>query len=85
MVSGNGLNVQDFTFFANVYGTTRAEVTADRFYDKYGIDPNAWLEAAAILPTETSGAAAETARGAAFALFAADDRDEYEWFDFDAR
>lgn len=85
VMSGNGLNVQDFTFFANVYGTTRAEVTADRFYDKYGIDPNAWLEAAAILPAETSGAAAETARGAAFALFAADDRDEYEWFDFDAR
>ena len=133
VVSGNGLNVRDFTFFANVYGQTRGGVTADRFYDKCGIDPTAWLASAAILPTESAFAApmesavpveaaapAETAsapetttssveviaavpavatavpakaaaapmaevRGEAFLPFAAEDQDEYEWFDFDAR
>ena len=85
VVQGGGLNVQDFTFFANTYGQTRAKVAADRFYDILGIDPNEWLAAPALLPAEAaaSGRDAPPAGDTALILLAADDQEEYEWYDFD--
>ena len=86
VVSGGGLNVQDFTYFANTYGQTRAKIADDRFYDALGIDPNDWLASAALLPVEIPAVEpAREAQSAAVVLFAAEDRDEYKWFDFDAR
>ncbi|MBQ3388269.1 MAG: VCBS repeat-containing protein [Thermoguttaceae bacterium] len=98
IVSGGGLNVQDFTYFANVYGQTRAKTAADRFYSKMGLDPTSWLAAASALPeifgeeeslnlppadSDTRQSAAAPA-GSPFTLLAAEEQDEYEWFDFSA-
>lgn len=46
VVAGNGLDVRDFTVFANAYGLTYQKITADRFYDRLGLNPTDWVKAA---------------------------------------
>ena len=98
VVSGDGLNVRDFTPFANVYGQTRAKTVSDRFYSNMGFDPTSWVASASALPeilgeevnldlplddTIPADIPSSSPNAAALTLLAVEEKDEYEWLDFD--